>query len=147
MKIEDILSLALNPARPEAKPTEEGEANFAQHLQEALTASSKAATGNQAPLGLEQLAALSRVSEVGDTPGEVLETVLTHLDKYQQALAQADLPLKQVADLVQTLAQDSQRLQSLAQNLPGNSPLKQVMEEAAALAYTESFKFNRGDYV
>lgn len=146
MKIEDILSLAINPALPEAKPAE-GEANFAQHLQEALAADTKAATGVQAPSGLEQLAALNPVSEVGRTPGEVLDTVLTHLDKYQEALSQADLPLKAIADLVQALEQDSQRLQSMAQNLPENSPLKQVMEEAAALAYTESFKFNRGDYV
>jgi len=145
MKIEDLLSIAINPTRPEAKPT--GEANFAQHLQEALAADTKGAAALQAPPGLEQLAALNPGSAVDSTSSEALDTVLANLDKYQQALAQNDLPLKQLTTLVQTLEQDSQRLQSLAQNLPLNSPLKQVMEEAAALAYTESFKFNRGDYV
>jgi hypothetical protein len=55
--------------------------------------------------------------------------------------------MKKISSLAQTLEGDSQRLHSLAQSLPDSSPLKQVMEEAAALAYTESFKFNRGDYV
>lgn len=145
MKIEDLLSLAVTPKPPEAKPT--GEANFAQHLKEALAADAKDTTALQAPSSLSQLTAIDPVAEVNRTPSEVLDTVLSRLDKYQEALAQHDLPLKKLSALVQTLEADSQRLQSLAQGLPDSSPLKQVMEEAAALAYTESFKFNRGDYV
>lgn len=144
MKIEDLLSQIITPKAPEAKPAA-GEANFAQQLQEILAAQG---TGEpQAPAALGNLSAISPVSEVNRTPNEVLDLVLTHLDSYQEALANSDVPLKKVASLVQTLEQDSQRLQSLAQNLPSSSPLKQVMEETAALAYTESVKFNRGDYV
>jgi hypothetical protein len=144
MKIEDLLTQIITPKTPEAKPAA-GEANFAQQLQEILAAQGTAAP--EAPAALGNLSAVAPVTEVNRTPGEVLETVLSHLDKYREALASSDLPLKKISALVQTLEQDSQRLQALAQSLPASSPLKQVMEEAAALAYTESFKFNRGDYV
>lgn len=144
MKIEDLLAQIIAPKTTEAKPAA-GEANFAQQLQEALATQGTATP--QAPAALGNLSAITPVTEVDSTPSEVLDTVLSHLDSYQEALASSDLPLKKIATLVQTLEQDSQRLQSLAQALPASSPLKQVMEEAAALAYTESFKFNRGDYV
>jgi len=144
MKIEELLTQIITPKTPEAKPAA-GEANFAQQLQEVLATQGTA--GPQAPEALADLSAIAPVSEVNSTPSEVLNTVLSHLDSYQEALANSDQPLKKIATLVQTLEQDSQRLQSLAQSLPASSPLKPVMEEAAALAYTESFKFNRGDYV
>lgn len=146
MKIEDLLSQIITPKTPEAQPSA-GEANFAQHLKEALAADPKGAAAIQAPMDLTPTGAIDPVSEVKCTPGQILDTVLSRLDTYQEALAQSDLPLKKIATLVQTLEADSQRLQTLAQSLPDSSPLKQVMEEAAALAYTESFKFNRGDYV
>lgn len=145
MKIEDLLSLAITPERPEAKPT--GGANFAQHLKEALAADPQKTAAPQGPAGLAQIGAIDPLTEVSRTPAEVLDTVLSRLDTYREALAQPELPLKKLSTLVQMMETDSQRLQTLAQGLPGSSPLKQVMEEAAALAYTESFKFNRGDYV
>jgi len=144
MKIEEVLAQIITPKTTEAKPAA-GEANFAQQLQEALAAQGTATSKGAASLA--DLAAISPVSEVNRNPGETLNTVLSHLDSFREALANSNLPLKKIAPLVQTLEQDSQRLQSLAQTLPASSPLKQVMEEAAALAYTESFKFNRGDYV
>ena len=147
MKIEDLLSLAITPERPEAKPTGEGGADFAQQLKQALATDPTATAAPQATAGPAQVAAITPVTEVNPAPSEVLDTVLSRLDNYRDALAQPDLPLKQLSTLVQTLEGDSQRLQTLAQGLPDSSPLKQVMEEAGALAYTESFKFNRGDYV
>jgi hypothetical protein len=144
MKIEDLLTQIITPQTPGAKPAA-GEANFAQQLEEILAAQGTAAP--QAPSALDSLAAIAPVSAVNHTPNQVLDTVLSHLDSYRDALASTDQPLKKIATLVQTLEQDSQQLQSLAQTLPASSPLKSVMEEAAALAYTESFKFNRGDYV
>jgi len=147
MKIEELLSQIsqiVTPERPEVKPGP-GEANFAQQLQEVLSA--QGTTAPQAPAALGNITAITPVTEVNHAPSEVLNTVLSHLDSFREALANSNLPLKKIAPLVQTLEQDSQRLLSLAQTLPASSPLKQVMEEAAALAYTESFKFNRGDYV
>jgi hypothetical protein len=145
MKIEDLLAIAATPKLQEAKPA--GGANFAQHLEEALAADSQKTAASQAAGKVAPTSAVDPLAEISRNPSEVLDKVLTRLDTYREALAQSDLPLKKLSTLVQMLETDSQRLQTLAQSLPGNSPLKQVMEEAAALAYTESFKFNRGDYV
>jgi len=145
MKIQDMLATFLNPVKPEAKPVQG--ANFAETLKEVLAADPKATAATQAPPGLAQLSAVAPVAEVKSSPTEVLDAVLSRLDTYQKALGQTGLPLKQLSSLVQNLEQDSQKLQTLAQGMPPNSPLKKVMEEAAALAYTESYKFNRGDYV
>jgi hypothetical protein len=144
MKIEELLAQIITPKTTEAKPAG-GEANFAQQLQEALTAQGTGTSKSVA--GVADLSAINPISEVTRNPSEILDTVLSHLDSFQEALGNSELPLKKMATLVQTLEQDSQRLQSLAQTLPASSPLKSVMEEAAALAYTESYKFNRGDYV
>jgi hypothetical protein len=145
MKIEDLLSIAMTPKPPEEKPTEGG--NFAQQLQEALAADPSGAADPQAISSLLPLAAIDPLAEGDRNPTEALDAVLSRLDKYRESLAQPDITLKNISTLVQSLEGDSQRLHSLAQSLPEGSPLKQVMEEAAALAYTESFKFNRGDYV
>ncbi len=145
MKIEDLLSIAATPKPQEAKPAKG--ANFAQHLEEALAADIQNTAGSQAAGKVAPTAAVDPLAEISRNPTEVLDKVLSRLDTYREALAQPDVPLKKLSSLVQMLETDSQRLQTLAQDLPGNSPLKQVMEEAAALAYTESFKFNRGDYV
>lgn len=146
MKIQDILSLPINPAaKPEAKPT--GEANFAQILQKALGGNQKTQS-TQAPMGLELLSALNPVAGTDQANNQkMVEDVLSTLENYSQGLGQTDLSLKSLSPMVESLEQHSQQLQAAAQKLPANSPLKKVMQEAAALAYTESVKFNRGDYV
>ena len=101
MKIEDLLSQLITPKTPEAKPAA-GEANFAQQLQEVMAAAQGTAE-SQAPSALGNISAISQVSEVNSNPGEVLNLVLSHLDSYQQALSSSNVPLKQVASLVQTL--------------------------------------------
>jgi hypothetical protein len=145
MKINDLLATFLNQVKPEAKPAPGG-ADFAATLKEVLGGGQKTPAAIQ---GLPGLAELTGVNALGDAskPAAVLDTVLSRLDTFRAALAQTDVPLKKLSGLVQQLEQDSQKLHSLAQSLPANSPLRKVMDEAAALAYTESFKFNRGDYV
>ena len=115
MKIEELLAQIITPKTTEAKPAA-GEANFAQQLQEVLA--SQGTASPKAAAGLADLAAISPVSEVNRTPSETLDTVLSHLDSFKEALANSNLPLKKIATLVQTLEQDSQKLQSLAQTLP-----------------------------
>jgi hypothetical protein len=72
---------------------------------------------------------------------------LSRLEIFQTSLTRAETSLKKMAPLVQKLDEDSRRLQEVSQELPEGSPLRQVLEETAALAYVESFKFNRGDYL
>jgi hypothetical protein len=76
-----------------------------------------------------------------------VDTVLSRLEIFQEGLSREGLSLKGLSPLAQALEKDSQHLDSLAQSLPADSPLRSLVEEAAALTWTESYKFNRGDYL
>lgn len=143
MKIEDLLLSSLkSPATPAAKGERD---KFAQFLAEALAHRSSETTTR----------ALSGPAPVtGVTPGdstraaqEMVETVLSRLEIFQEGLTRPGLALKALYPLVQALEADSQRLLALSQALPSGSPLRQLVEEVAALTWTESFKFSRGDYL
>ncbi|MEW6388319.1 MAG: hypothetical protein AB1491_12455 [Thermodesulfobacteriota bacterium] len=145
MKIEDLLLLStLGPARSETKGA--GKDNFAQHLEEALAQIQKDPATREL---VETAAALAPklASEVGNSANELVNTVLSRLEIFQEALARPQISLKTLSPLAQALEQDSRRLQSLAQSLPSSSVVRQLVDEAGALAYTESFKFQRGDYI
>ena len=141
MKIEDLLLLPVNPA---SSPTSRGgQDNFAEFLKEAM-AIKETAAGPQALGGPDLMAGLTPVESDGGAQ-EMVETVLSRLEIFQEALARPGLTPKGLSPLVQALEKDSERLESLAQALPKDSTLRQVAEEAAALTWTESFKFKRGD--
>ena len=145
MKIEDLLLMAtLGPARHETKGTDEDK--FAQHPEEALAQIQKDPATKEL---VETAATLAPqlASEAGNSANELLNTVLSRLEIFQEALGRQEISLKTLSPLAQALEQDSRRLQAAAQNLPSASPVRQLVDEAAALAYTESFKFKRGDFI
>jgi len=143
MKIYDLLHLPVNPA---TSPTSgAGQEKFAEFLKEAVALRDKA-SGTQA-LGCPNLIAGVAPAESGEGAQEMVETVLSRLEILEEALARPGLDLKGFSPLVQALETDSQRLETLARGMPADFPLRQVVEEVAALTYTESFKFKRGDYL
>jgi hypothetical protein len=143
MKIEDLLLLTRNlPTSPATKGNRD---DFAECLAEALALKKDESKAQP----LSGAAAVNGVVE-GDpakAAQEMVETVLSRLEIFQEGLTRPGLALKALAPLVQALEADSQRLLSLSQVLPSDSPLRQVVEEVAALTWTESFKFARGDYL
>lgn len=143
MKIEDPIFL---PVKPASSPVSEGgKDKFADRLQQAGALRQKEA-GLQALSGLAPVAGVAPGESVG-APREMVEAVLSRLEIFQEALTRPGLTLKALSPLVQALEQDSRHLESLSRSLPADSPLRQVVEEAAALVWTEAFKFNRGDYL
>ena len=144
MKIEDLLVLHNTPARPQTQAPA-GNA-FTECLSEAV-ASTRTEQPGAAAAGVSQVLDLAPLGEVLQTSAEMADAALSRLEIFQTSLARAETTLKKMAPLVQKLDEDSHRLQEVAQGLPENSPLRQVLEETAALAYVESFKFNRGDYL
>lgn len=143
MKIEDLLIASLKSPAPSAARGERDK--FAQLLSEALAQR----TSETKTRGLSGPAPV-----VSATPGEatraaqeMVETVLSRLEIFQEGLTRPGLALKALYPLVQALEADSQRLLALSQTLPAGSPLRQLVEEVAALTWTESFKFSRGDYL
>jgi hypothetical protein len=144
MKIEDLLLVHISPAKPQA-PANPG-SEFTECLNQAM-ASTRAGQPRPALAGVDSATNLAPLGEVLQTSAEIADATLSRLEIFQTSLARAETTLKQMAPLVQKLDEDSHRLQEVAQGLPKNSPLRQVLEETAALAYVESFKFHRGDYL
>jgi hypothetical protein len=143
MKIEDLLFLPMNPAPNPGAGS--GRDNFAECLEGAIS-SRQTQEGPQALGGPAPVAGVDQVEPTGAAP-EMVEAVLSRLEIFQEALGRPDLSLKSLDPLVQALEKDSTNLDSLAQSLSADNPLRQIVEEAAALTWTESSKFNRGDYL
>jgi len=139
MKIEDLALFLPGAARPQNPAP--GKENFAECLKEALSPAPRALGGPGPP------AVLSAVGETAASAGSLVDGALSRLEVLAQGLARGDVSLKRLEPLVEALQEDSRRLHSLAQSLPPESPLRRVAEEAAALAWVEGFKFQRGDYL
>jgi hypothetical protein len=144
MKIEDLVLLPVNPAAP-SPGTGADKNKFAECLEEAIS-SRQPQEGLQALGGPAPLAGVAELEPAGAAQ-EMVETVLSRLEIFQQALDRPGMTLKSLAPLVQALEKDSNHLDSLARSLPADTPLRQLVDEAAALTWTESCKFKRGDYV
>jgi hypothetical protein len=146
MKIEDLLFLAPNAApSSNVNNGKGGEDKFSACLQEAV-ASRQQEAGVQALGGPAPLAGVAQTESTGAAQ-EMVETVLSRLEIFQEALSRPGLSLKSLSPLAQALEKDSQHLDSLAKSLPNDSPLRQIVQEAAALTWTEGCKFKRGDYI
>ncbi len=139
MKVEDLLLFSPQTVRSESRQS--GEGDFAQCLAEALKA------GASQTAGAAPLARLGPPEGAGNSPQNLVEATLSRLELFQEALGRPDISLKNISSLVDSLEEDSRQLQSTAKKLSPGSPLRQVLEEAAALSWVECFKFRRGDYV
>jgi hypothetical protein len=143
MKIQDLLSLPIQQVQSGTKPA--GEADFAQCLKEAVSGSQTAK--DLKVENISQLPGLTGVGEISRAPEELVEATLSRMEVFQEALSRPEISLKSLSPLAQSLEADSHRLQAVAQKMPSDSPLRQVVEETAALSWVESFKFQRGDYI
>lgn len=142
MKIEDLVLLPMSPAPTSGSGL--GKDKFAECLKQAIS-SRQQQEGPQALGGPSPVAGVANLEPTG-VAREMVEAVLSRLEIFQEALARPGLTLKSLAPLVQALEKDSHNLDSLARSLPADNPLRQILEETAALTWTESCKFTRGDY-
>ena len=143
MKIEDLVLLPMNPAPSPSSGF--GKDKFAECLKEAISLRQEQG-GPQALGGPAPIAGVANLGPAG-AAREMVEAVLSRLEIFQEALARPALTLKGLSPLVEALEKDSHHLDSLAQSLPADTPLRHIMEEVAALTWTESCKFKRGDYL
>jgi hypothetical protein len=75
------------------------------------------------------------------------ERSLNLLERYQEALSDPRVSLKEVYSLVQSLRQEVQELDRWSDQLPPSDPLRKIMGEIGILSNVEIEKFTRGDYV
>ncbi len=144
MKIQDLISSL--PVNPASSPISGGgKEKFADFLKGAVAVRQQEA-GPQALGGPAPVAGVAQTETTGAAQ-EMVDAVLSRLDIFQEALSRPGLSLKGLSPLAQALEKDSQHLDSLAKSLPAGSSLRPLVEETAALTWTESYKFNRGDYL
>lgn len=90
------------------------------------------------------------VQGVGDKAASVdrqLTSTLDKMEEYAAALGDSRKSLREVEPLAQDLEAAAGKLSELSKNLPADSPLKGLSNDAAVLATVEAMKFKRGDYV
>lgn len=139
MKIEGLFPVSqTSEPRPAREPVKE---NFAETLKNTIACQ----TGE--PEKISGPAPVPMTGEVFQTATALADAVLSRLEILQTSLGRSDISLKKMMPLIQRLEQDCLRLQDMAQDLPEGSPLRQLLKETATLAWVETFKFHRGDYV
>ena len=144
MKIEDLISLPVQPVSS-SPVSGGGKDNFAKFLKDAVAVHQKEA-GPQALGGPAPVTGVAQTGTAGAAQ-EMVDAVLSRLEIFQEALSRPGLSLKGLSPLAQALEKDSRHLDSMARSLPADSSLRPLVEETAALTWTESYKFNRGDYL
>jgi len=141
MKIDDLVRVLF--PRPEASGGPRSREDFAHVLSAALEGRAE----GPIPLPSAGLAGPEAASSLRDGAPEALAPALARLEAFAQALADPGMSLRELAPLARELLQDSRRLSALSRALDPASPLRALTEETAALAYVESLKFQRGDYL
>lgn len=76
------------------------------------------------------------------------ETLLKLLDSYSAKLEDPNIPLKQIAPILEEINTSASRLLNATQQLTGDTEeLKTIATQTIATAQTEYLKFQRGDYL
>ncbi|MBG0776900.1 MAG: hypothetical protein H0S85_10775 [Desulfovibrionaceae bacterium] len=108
---------------------------------------------SEAVSGTEAVAETGAVSPTSDTEQEIMDGIATVLDKWenyadQLSSATAEQGLKQAYGSLTGITADVQGLKDQLAGLDGERPeLTAMVDELDVLATTETFKFNRGDYI
>ena len=100
------------------------------------------------------LAGVTGVLEVGtisdnsaiSKPVSAIEDALANLDSLGQALQGGKSP-KEINSMIDKISAQAAGLDDKLSGLPTDHPLKGLGEEVKIAAYTESVKWNRGDYL
>jgi hypothetical protein len=129
---------------------------FASVLDEALTATgAQTATGALAASGTAQqpdsVAALL-LSDISGTEAQkscldAVESAMGKIETVSTMLGQQNVDAKAVDALLGAAKSEAEGLQEKLSALPESHPLRQIGEELNVLAYTESMKWQRGDYL
>uniref|UniRef100_A0A832A1R3 Uncharacterized protein n=1 Tax=Desulfacinum infernum TaxID=35837 RepID=A0A832A1R3_9BACT len=155
MKIESLQNLSgiVQEENRQAGRTGPAGASFQQLLNEAVAAGVQPESGLQGPAGSD----LSVSSAVGASmPNETkamppmmgaLDGALGQLATLCAQAGQAPLDLNALAQALGNLGQTADEIVRHTQSLAESHPARRLAEEARVLAYVESVKWRRGDYL
>lgn len=97
-------------------------------------------------LALSHVSEGSGASAVSDAVTAAVGEAGQKLDQVVAALGSGKVSLKELGKAVDTLSEQADNLQQTVKELPGDHPLRKLGDELKVLAYTESVKWQRGDY-
>jgi len=87
---------------------------------------------------------ISPSSDLSETLGAVVE----NLDRLARELeSPCAIRPKRAEALLQSLSTEADRLGEETRSLPEGHPLRRISDELRIMAYVESVKWNRGDYL
>lgn len=104
-------------------------------------------TGPSGMTGLLPGTAFQDISAVDFVPSGVLSTSDALLSRIESLIEGAEGRPRNMEGIVQALAKEAESLKAGLGSLPEGHPLKTVASEFEILAYVESIKWNRGDYL
>ena len=153
MKIQDIGAqprVGGADARPGVREPGAAKDTFSSILNEALS-------GKEPPAGAGAVAQADPVSALllADISGadarkscvNAVESAMGKLETVSTMLGKQNFDPKEVENLLGTVKAEADGLQEKLSALPEGDPLKQIGEELNVVAYTESMKWQRGDYL
>jgi len=77
----------------------------------------------------------------------IVDSYVSLLEKYERALADDTVSLKDMAPVVQKLADETERMKPFLDSLAPDDCLRLILNRALVTATVETIKFNRGDYI
>jgi hypothetical protein len=153
MKIQEIgAQQQINGADPAARRREAGAESFAGVLEQEASKGS-AASGSIQPIDQPGLIAAVLKTETAADPAvqksciNAADGVLAKLEALSNLLQQPDANPKEIDGLLSDLKVKAAGLQEKISGLPAGDPLADIGNEANTLAYLESVKWQRGDYL
>lgn len=78
---------------------------------------------------------------------QATERVLDLLEKYQRALIDPNISLREMDSMIKLLSKEMEGLNLLSSKLPSTHPLQKMIHEVGILSAVEIQKFERGDYL
>ena len=97
-------------------------------------------------LSVNSLQEIKDVNPVRSQGFQVIENVLGVLERYQKALGDPRISLRQMDPLVRSLSEEVRSLNALVERVPSSDPLQKIMTDLGVVSTVEIEKFNRGEY-
>ena len=78
---------------------------------------------------------------------ERINNLLNLLDNYRDQLADPQVTLRSIEPVINMIAKEKEQLSSVAESLPNEDGLKDIVNRTLITASLEVIKYNRGDYI
>jgi len=133
-----------------AKSRPAGEKEFGTILKETVENTTKADGGPRQTAFINPLSGVRLTTPGSADPTitiERIENLIDLLDQFRHQLADSRINLKQIDPIISKISQENDSLGTLANSLPDDDEIKNILNRARVTASLEVTKFYRGDYL